>query len=227
MDVQLGLDVARDGSGQVRVVTTLDPEAAGRITDLSAQLMVDDLRAAGWTIDGPERGDDGSTVITASKPFANPEGAGDVLEEVGGSEGPFHDLEVTRRTSFLTTSYAFSGTVDLRDGVDAFSDEELRRQLEGSGFGLGTAELEQATGAPVADTFGLEVRADLPGSISVEEAAEDDHGMAVWRPSLGQETRFAATSSAFNLQRLVWLMAAAFAALAALAILLHKAWRRP
>ncbi len=226
MDATVGLDVARDGSGQVRVVTTFDPEAAGRITDLTAQLMVDDLRAAGWAIDGPERGDDGSTAITASKPFANPEEAGDVLEEVGGSEGPFHDLEVTRRTSFLTTSYTFNGAVDLRAGVEAFSDEELRRRLEGSGFGLGTAELEQATGAPVAETFGLEVRADLPGSISTGDAAEDDHGVAVWRPSLGQETRFAATSSAFNLERLAWLVAALVAALAALAALLTNRLRQ-
>lgn len=223
VDTIVDLDVEQGGSGQVQVTAALDAEAAELITDLADALRVDDLREAGWAVEGSQAAADGSTTITASKAFATPEGAGEVLAEVSGRQGPFQDLQVTRRSSFLTTAYGFSGQVDLSDGVEGFSDAELRRVLEGSGFGLETAELEKATGAPVSETFRFEVRANLPGSVSAPEAADDGGGVAVWRPAVGEQTSLVATSRAFNLQRLAWLIAAALAALALVAVVVGNA----
>ncbi|MBA3955844.1 MAG: hypothetical protein H0X58_04185, partial [Acidimicrobiia bacterium] len=61
MQVDLGVDVERDGSGRVAVAVDLDAEAADRLPDLGDQLRLDDLEAAGWEIVGPTATASGST----------------------------------------------------------------------------------------------------------------------------------------------------------------------
>lgn len=214
----MGLEVARDGSGTVQVDVALDAEAAGRV-DLADQLRVDDLERAGWTVAGPQRTDDGATVVSASKPFATPDAAGEVLAEVSGVEGPFRAFEVTRQSSFLTTTYAFEGRADLSAGIDGFSDDELRAALEGSGFGLDGPALESVLGAPVADTFAFEVRAELPGDLEAMAPGLVTPDGAVWRPGVGEEVNLAASSRLLHTERLVWLGIAAITALALVVVL--------
>lgn len=218
VEVDVGLDVAPDGSGTVQVDVALDPEAAGRV-DLADQLRVDDLEQAGWTVAGPQRRDDGSTVVTASKAFATPDVAGEVLDEVSGTAGPFRDFEVTRRSSFLTTTYSFDGVADLGAGIDGFSDDELRAALEGSGFGLEGPALEPVIGAPVADTFAFKVRAGLPGGVEATAPGMVTSDGAVWRPVVGEEVNLAASSRLLHTERLIWLGIAAVAALALVVVL--------
>ncbi len=219
------LDLARDGSGQVQVDVALDAEAAGRV-DLADQLRVDDLERAGWTVAGPQRTDDGSTVVSAVKAFATPEGAVDVLEEVSGADGPLRDFEVARQSSLLTTTYAFDGLIDLRAGIEGFSDDELRQALEGSGFSLAGAELEEAIGDEVADVFHFEVRTQLPGEIEAAAPGLVTSEGAVWRPAVGEQVALSATSRLLHTERLVWLATAAASALA-LVVLLVRSRRRP
>jgi hypothetical protein len=226
IDVGVGVDVAEDGSGDVDVAVTLDPDAAARVTDLAGQLRVDDLVDAGWVVDGPSPEPDGSVVVTATKPFADLHRAVDVLEEISGVDGPFRSFELRREQSFLTTTYHFSGEVDLTAGVEGFSDEGLRRRLEGSGFGLGTAEVEQLTGAPVGETFHFEVRTRLPGALVDGPPTASDAEAAVWTPKVGERTTLAATSRLVHTARLVWLLAAAAAAVALLAVVLARRRRR-
>lgn len=211
IDVGVGLDVAEDGSGQVEVAVTLDADAASRVADLAGQLRVDDLVAAGWTVEGPRSEPGGGVVITASKPFARLDDAEGVLEEISGLDGPFRDFNLRREPSFLTTTYRFDGVVDLRDGIEGFSDEGLRQRLEGSGFGLGTAEIEELTGAPVGETFNFEVRARLPGT--------SDADAEVWTPVVGERTALTASSQLVHGLRLASLLVGAVAALGLVAVL--------
>lgn len=226
MQVDVGIDVDRDGSGLVTVAVDLDAEAADRLPDLSAQLRVDDLKAAGWEVEGPTATASGSMSITVSKAFATPEEATRVLEDVSGAAGPFQGLELVRQSSFLSTDYTFTGVVDLGAGVDAFADEELRSRLEGSGFSLETPELEQAIGAPVEDTFSFEVRATLPGSLTVEGAGTKAGGTAVWNPVVGERLTLAATSEALHGQRVAWLAVCGAASLALIVVTLLGRRRR-
>ncbi|MGI8758784.1 MAG: hypothetical protein ACR2K0_05715 [Acidimicrobiales bacterium] len=226
MDVEVGIDVAGDGSGQVLVAVELDSEATGRITDLADQLRVEDLLAAGWALDGPRRQADGSTTIRASKPFATPEAAQEVFTEISGVDGPFRGFALERRTSFLVTDYAFGGEVDLTAGLEGFGDEELRRRLEGSGVGLGAAELEQLAGAGIEEAFGFEVRASLPGRIAAPTAADTADGVVVWYPAVGERTSVAATSRALHAERLGWLGGSAAAAAALVALGARRLTRR-
>ena len=217
VDVGVGVDVADDGSGEVEVAVTLDADAARRVSDLAGQLRVDDLVAAGWVVEGPTPEPDGSVVVTVAKPFARVDDARVVLGEISGADGPIRGLEVRQEQSFLATTYHFEGEVDLTNGVEGFSDEGLRQRLEGSGFGLGTAELERLTGAPVGETFHLEVRTDFPGSLVEGPPAGGGAGEAVWRPELGEITPLEATARRLHVARLAWLFAGA-SSLVALAV---------
>lgn len=226
IDVGVGLDVADDGSGEVEVEVTLDPNAAGRVSDLAGQLRVDDLVGAGWVVEGPSPRPDGSVVVAATKPFARVEEAGAVMEEVSGAEGPFRGFRVRRERSFLSTTYRFEGEVDLIAGIEGFSDEELARRLEGSGFGLGTAEVERLTGAPVGETFHFEVRTRLPGAL-LEGPATSTGDEARWRPPVGESTTLVATARQLHAASLAWLLAAALAAAGVAVVLVTQRSRRP
>ena len=226
MQVDLGIDVERDGSGRVAVAVTMDQEAADRLPDLAAQLRLDDLTAAGWEVEGPTSTPGGSMVIAVTKPFATPEGATQVLSDVSGASGPFQALEVARRSSFLTTDYTFTGAVDLSAGVEGFVDEELRRSLEGSDLSLARADLEELTGAPLEETFRFEVQAMLPGSLTVEGSGTEEGDAAVWRPVVGERLTLAATSETFHRQRLAWLGASGAALLAMIVVLVLGRGRR-
>lgn len=226
MHVGVGIDVERDGSGEVAVNVTMDEEAANRLPDLAAQLRLDDLTAAGWEVEGPTSAPGGSTVIATTKAFATPGEATQLLDDVSGASGPFQSLEVARRSSFLTTDYTFTGAVDLSAGVEGFVDEELRRSLEGSDLSLARADLEELTGAPLEETFGFEVRATLPGSLTVEGEGGEVGDTAVWRPLVGERLTLAATSETFHRQRLAWLSASGAALLAMIVVLVRGRRRR-
>ncbi|CAN5164198.1 hypothetical protein BH24ACT1_BH24ACT1_10400 [soil metagenome] len=219
MKVDVGIDVGRDGSGEVAVAVDLDEEAANRLPDLAAQLRLDDLAAAGWDVEGPTATTGGSTLIVATKTFATPEDATQVLRDVSGPSGPLRGFEVVRRSSFLSTDYTFTGVVDLSAGVEGFVDEELRRSLEGSDLSLARADLEELTGAPLEETFRFQVRATLPGSLTVAGTGTEEGDTALWRPVVGERLTLAATSEAFHRQRLAWLGVSSAAMLALIVVL--------
>lgn len=178
------VDVADDGSGTVEVAVELDAEAVAQLPDLDADgasdaadldalVRDDDLVAAGWTVEGPDTGDDGGVRLQAQRSFGTPGEADRVLAELTGPSGALRDLGVTRSESFGRTRYGFEGTADLSGGLEAFGDEGLAAALEGEALGEDAAAIEERLGRPLADTFTLEVTARLPG------------GSSSWSPRLG------------------------------------------
>jgi hypothetical protein len=178
------LVVADDGSGTVEVAVDLDAEAVAQLpdldgdgvsdaADLAALVRDDDLVAAGWTVEGPDTGDDGGVRLQANRTFGTPGEADRVLAELTGPSGALRDLGVTRSESFGRTRYRFEGTADLSGGLEAFGDEGLAAALEGEALGEDAAAIEERIGRPLADTFTLEVTARLPG------------GSTSWSPRLG------------------------------------------
>lgn len=225
LDVNVGFDVADDGSGVVRVAVGLDEEAARRVPELADQLEVQDLVDAGWTITGPTEEGDGRTWIRASKPFATPAEAGDVLAELSGEGGPFRDFRVERERSFLAETWRFRGDVDLTGGIDGFSDDALRERLDGTSFGADTAELERRAGDTLDRVFRFRVAAELPGDVS-SNAPLDVTGGAVWTPSLGEQVSLRATGEVLDTTRIAWLAVAGAAGLALVAVLIRRVRRR-
>lgn len=226
VDVQVGVDVEQDGSGQVSVAVALDEAAAVRVPDLADQLEVEDLVEAGWVVTGPSAEADGRTWVRATKPFSSAEEAGRVLDEVSGADGPFRDLEVRRTPSLLLDEWDLTGTVDLTGGLAAFSDDALRERLDGTDVGMTEAALVAVGGRPLDEAVSFQVAVSLPGEITSSAPAEVG-GAAVWQPALGERVALVATGSRFHTQAVAWFSVAAVLALAlALVVLLRGSRRR-
>jgi hypothetical protein len=205
------VDVAGDGSGVVRAVVTLDAEASRNAGDLAGRLRVDDLKSAGWRIDGPVPTPDGGQEVRASKPFATPVEASVVVAQLGGESGPFQSFRVTRTRSFLKTRIRFESRVDLARGLASFSDSGLRDRL-GSDLGFDAAALEARLGRPLSTVFPMRVSARLPG-----EAAQ-------WSPVFGENVALLAEAERWNT---VNMAAGALALVAGLALAALLVRRRP
>jgi hypothetical protein len=164
LQVAVDIQVADDGSGVVTVGVGLDDDALARAGDLESQLRVDDLRAAGWEVSAPTRGEDGITWVRAAKPFADPAAADVVLAELTGPAGAFRDFAVARDEDVLGVTTSVTGTVDLTDGPAVFSDEALTAALGGDPFGGTLASIEQQEGRPVTEMVTFGVTVSVPGS---------------------------------------------------------------
>ncbi len=215
----VAIDVAEDGGGTVAVSLGLDDDALARVPEIDTELRLDDLRATGWEISGPDRGEDGVTRFTASKSFATPAEAATVMAEIATPGGPFRDLRLTSQRSFARTTFGFDGTVDLRGGLESFGDQELARLLDGEPLGADQAAIEAALGTPLDEAFRLRVEVALPGSVSSGPPGEGDDSL-VWEPSLAdsEPTVLNARSTAWRARTLLFTAAAVVAA-AALGVL--------
>jgi hypothetical protein len=182
------VSMQKDGSGTVDVAVGLDAEAVAKVPDLDGSgasdtadlvklVRVDVLTAAGWTFGEPSAPDvEGFVWLAATKPFATPAEATQILAELTGSEGGLRDLQVERDASYGVTKYAFSGVADLSGGLEAFGDQGLATALDGEPLGQDAAAIEQRLGQPLAEMVKLSVQVELPGG-----TAES------WDPELGGE----------------------------------------
>ena len=188
-NVRVNIYVSRAGSGTVSVTLDLDRSAAQSV----GQLQLADLEEAGWRISGPHPTAGGGLTVTASKPFPSPAEAEQVIGEVSGSNGPFHDLHISRHQSLLgsRTTVTARGTVDLTCGVQCFADPALQQQLAAAG-GAGVLGSAGGPGGPGASqTVGFNVALHVPGKSTA------------WQGRLGEKTTLAATGHTWDKARLV------------------------
>ena len=125
LDVDVATTVAEDGSGTVVVTVQADDELLAAAPGLVADLRLDDLTAAGWTVDGPVSAAGDGTRLVLTKPFASPEQANLVLAEVGA---PLQVALAQAREFALVRT-----TVDGRG--DRRRPRRLRRRRAGAGAG--------------------------------------------------------------------------------------------
>lgn len=218
-----GLDVARDGSGQVTAGVGLDADAMKEVGDLSAVLRVDDLRQAGWTVAGPRREGDGLTWVRARKPFTDPAAAVATMAQLSGPSGPFRDFRVTRTRSLLRSRTTFSGVVDLTAGLDGLADPELTQRVGDVDLGLDLAGLRKRFGTDLDETVKVTVSAGLPGEVKAVAASREGRRV-LWTPAIGQRLVLQASSEALKVSPT--LVAAAVGALLLPVVALVLARRR-
>ncbi len=206
VSVTTGIDVARDGSGRVTAGVGLDADALREVGDPATAFRVDDLRGAGWQVEGPRKEDDGLTWVRASKRFADPREAERVMAQLSGPAGPFRDFRLTRSGSLLRTRTAFTGTVDLTAGLAALTDPDFVDRLGGD------PALDSLAGA-----VRVEVSAGLPGTIR-SNAPTMSGGRAVWTPEMGSQLLLQAEGDLRRLGPIVYGAMAVLVAVAALAL---------
>lgn len=222
VDVGVGVDTRPDGSGTVQVSATLDKEAV----EQAGPLALDDLKKAGWRVDGPTPTSSGGAVVRVTKPFRDAADLAKVMAEVSGDKGPFRGFTLRRHRSFFTTTTRFSGVVDLSPGVAGFTDEDLRKRLGGTDSGLDPAAVERVTRARLNELFSFSVTARLPGSVTTSNAPTTVGNGAVWRPKLGEQITMDATSRSYNTAPIVFAVVAIVAAVALLIVVGSRLVRR-
>lgn len=196
-------------------MVTLDRDAQELVGDLAGKLRIDDLTKAGWSVVGPKKV--GADVrITATKPFVTTAGAARAVRELDGGNGLFSGFAVSQHKALLRTTTRFTGTVDLRKGIDAFSDAELEKAL-GSPLGATPAEFQKRIGTALSDALPITVGVLLPGTVS-SNAPTESGSSAAWHPKLGDRIQLIASSKQWNVTLIGFGLAAVFAAGTALIV---------
>ena len=211
VDVAVGVQVGRDGTGQVTASVLLDQAAAAHLVEGAEQPRVADLEAAGWQVEGPVARTGGAQELRAVKRFDSPAGATRAVEELTAPGGPFRSFRLSQQRSFLKTRTAVTGTVDLSGGLDGFADPALRDQLAAAGGDFAT--VERQLGVPAAEAIHFEVKAELPGRART------------WRPALGETVEVGTSVESWNTSRIAFLAVAVASGLALLAVLVSRSRR--
>jgi len=197
VDLVAGLDVNRDGTGQISAGVGLDADAMKEVGDLSSALRVDDLRLAGWKLTGPRRENDGLTWVRATRPFATADQATAAMAQLAGPGGPFRDFRLTRTKSLTRSKTTFTGVVDLTGGLSGLSDPDLTATLGDVDLGLDIEGLRRRFGADLAKSVQVRVTAGLPGKVTTDAPAREGD-RALWSPDVGERVRLSASSEALK-----------------------------
>ena len=182
----VGLRVNDDGSGQVSVTITLDADAVKHAPTIASTLKIDDLKQTGWTVTQVP-GTDGSLSFTATKPFANPSEADAIFTEISGPTGPFRDFHLTRSRSFARTTTGFTGTIDFKQGLASFADQELATALDGQPLGDDVKAIEARIGDSLDNVFQFRLAVRLPGEVTSNAPGQASNG-AEWQPRLSESS---------------------------------------
>lgn len=158
VDTAVTVDLDTDGSGRVAVVMRLDADAASRLDDPTTQILVEDVAAAGWTVEPVARNGDGVR-IAATKSFGSEEEFGAVLDELSGDAGIFGPASIGTETTFGREQVTASFEVTTPADLSAFSDEEVAGVLDGEALGQPLDELlaDMGDGATAPLTVRLEL----------------------------------------------------------------------
>ncbi|MDH3301162.1 MAG: HAD-IA family hydrolase [Acidimicrobiia bacterium] len=238
-DLSVDVDVAPDGSGLVRAEVVIDAEAAGQLLDLDREsgggIPTRDLVEAGWDLEPPVRGEDGSVTVTATKAFGTTSQFTEVMSELSGDSGLIRNFTLVRAQSFGRLDYTVSGVVDPINGFSSFTDADLETSLTRS-----LESIAERYGADEQDVT-IELSVTLPGELQEDQSNGLQPELTETGATLHWETSLAAvnrtdvlittTRRAITAQVLrgVAVLAAVLSGLLIFARLLRLigSWRRP
>jgi hypothetical protein len=158
LDANVLVDVGRDGSGIVTVTAVADKDMLGRGGLALADLRLEDVKQAGWTVEAPTETSSGGRQMIISKAFHTTTQADQILSELSGPAGPLHGLKVTQKREFARIVTNVQGEVGLDGGVAGLGDDELVQLLGGQQV------LQGLTGANLTEQFVVTVTLKGPGS---------------------------------------------------------------
>ena len=159
VDLSTTVNVAGNGSGTITVIATADAAAVRAAPELATSLNVDDLVAAGWTIETQSPSTDGGLAIVLQHAFTQPDEATVLLSQLSGERGPLQAVTLTRTGNLNDAVYQFNGVGGLPDGLAGFADAAALTALGSAPF---AAALAQSGGA-LSDALAISFVLTMPG----------------------------------------------------------------
>ncbi len=215
VETNIDIDVDKDGGGEVAVQVNLDEEATRAVPDLAQKMSVDDLRATGWTVDGPSVSEQ-MTTLSVSHSFDTPEQANALIDQLDSAGGPLRNFRVEQSRSFTKLDSHVSGTVDLSKGVASWGDPILQERA-GTALGFDPKELQNSLGVNADEMFPVFLSVSLPGRSTTYMPTANN---GKWTLAYGQVHELDARSKGLNVQPLTSFGIALFLLVAAVVIFL-------
>jgi hypothetical protein len=172
VDIDVDVVIEPDGTGTIRVAATADAEVVAAVPTLADELVLDDVEAAGWLVEGPVSTDDGGLTITMTHDFVSAEEATNLLRSLGP---PFGQMTVQRGTTGDETTTRITGLLGLTNGFETFADADLVTAIGSIPF----ADEITASGATPETSMSVTMRATLPGEIVAENTSGSIDGNTV------------------------------------------------
>lgn len=191
VDQTVTLSVNPNGSGRVIVVVTADKGVVDKAPSLAQDIRTDDLKKAGWKVNGPDKTPAGGLRIELTRSFDTPGEATAVLDQISEERGPLHDIVLARSGKDTNSTWTLAGRLEVSGGLDAFIDNAARELLDVTPY---AAEVEEA-GVDLGDAVSITFNAELPGSVDSTTGLQND-GAVTWRiPMDGSKIDVATTST--------------------------------
>ena len=212
LDIAVDVIVEPDGTGTITVVTSADAEIVEQVPTIADELVLDDIVAAGWSVDGPTPTPDGGLIITMSHQFESAAEATNLLRSLGP---PFNAIKLGRGTNGDITTNQIGGRLGLPDGFESFADDDLIAAVGSVPF----ADEIAASGATPDTSISATIRARLPGDLVTAEtnATVLPDGTLEWvSPTDGTVIEWSARTEQAPSEGGVWARPVSIAALIAL-----------
>lgn len=159
VDSVVTLDVGQTGSGILTVSMTADKQVVDQTPNLISAFRFEDAIAAGWIVSGPNVTADGGIQISISHGFSDLDQASQLFAQLGGTNGPFKQISITRKGSNNNSIYTLNGTLQVDGGLAAFSDVELTKVLGTEPF----AQNLELANTDLSSAMKIDFVAKLPG----------------------------------------------------------------
>lgn len=166
VDVHIDVLMKADGTGTITVTAAADTDVVKQTTDLAKNMRLDDLRGAGWSVQGPAPTPSGGLQIIFVHPFQTPTQATAILADLNGPSGPLKSITLGRTKKGDTTTFTLGGTLEVDGGLDAFSDAQLFAALGATPYAAQAAAVNETPAQAVTITF----QAKLPGTVKTSTA---------------------------------------------------------
>jgi hypothetical protein len=96
--------------GTITITVVADKAVVDKAPGLVGDLRLDDVRAAGWAVEGPTATPDGGLQVVLSQPFSTPAQANAILANVNSPAGPLVGITFGRVRGDDATTFTINGT---------------------------------------------------------------------------------------------------------------------
>lgn len=191
VDQSVSLSVKPNGTGTVTVIVTADKDIVAKAPSLAQDIRTDDLKKAGWDVDGPTKTKSGGLTITLTHDFDTPTEATAILKQVSEERGPLHDVVLARSGKDTNSTWTLAGRLEVTGGLNSFIDDAGLELLDVTPYAAEVTE----SGLDLGDAVGISFTATLPGDVEATTGLLKDSAITWQIPMDGSKVDIATTTT--------------------------------